>query len=334
MDLKQPWMLYVLIPLVLLALVVFSLDLFGRRRGVGPNPHRLAHSDRVRRLPRFQAVARREVIIAELLTVGAVLTCFGAILLAARPQSTTVSQESQANRDIVLCLDASSSMFDENVEVLESYGEIAKNLDGERISLVIWSEAAVTVFPLTDDHRFIAEQLATAREAMASQDPAFVEGTYLGTRASAIGDGLVSCVDTFDLEDEDRGRAIVLASDNDPQGKPPIFSLPEASKYASDNDVRVYGIGSPDLEYDTAKREEFEKAVTDTGGTFDILGSDGSTDEIVDDIQELEATRIKEPPQIVVNERPAVPLTITGLGVLVLLSGWIWRAVIRLRGAR
>jgi len=320
MELKWPWML-ALAAVVVAALILFSL--WRSRRQALADPMLVAHSQRILRLPRFRALARRELLIAEWLTLAVLVTTVGAVLLAARPQHTTVSDESRANRDIVLCLDASSSMFDEDVEVLESYAEIAENLQGERISLVIWSEAAITVFPLTDDAPYIQEQLQDAADAIARQDPQFVLGTYLNERASAIGDGLVSCVDTFDKQDTERGRAIILASDNDPQGKPPVFSLPQASKYAQDHRVRVYGIGSPDLEYNDTARTEFEKAATDTGGTFTMMDDGDSTDEIAADIGELEARRIEQPPRIIVQEAPGTAMAITGIGVLMLLVGWV-----------
>lgn len=320
-EMKWPWLALALALVVLAALIAFSL--WHRRSKSGEDAYRLAHPTRITRLPRFTTLARRELFFAQWTTLAVLVTAAGAIWLAARPQATTVDQDSAANRDIVLCLDASSSMFDEDVEVLDAYAELAQTLDGERVSLVIWSEAAVTIFPLTDDQAFIQDQLAQARQAMSTQDPAFFEGTYLGKRASAIGDGWISCVDGFDHEDKDRGRAIVLASDNDPQGSAPLFSLDEAAAYAKKNDVRVYGIGSPDLQFDAVARDEFERTVAETGGTFSILGTDGSNEQIVDGIHELEAQRIEEPPQIVVAERPEPAIAMTGIGATMLAGGWL-----------
>lgn len=318
MDLKWPWMLALAV-IVVGALVAFSLWR-GRRSGPA-DPMLVAHSQRIARLPRFRALVRRELFWAQWLTVATVVAAAGAILLAARPQQTTVTDESRSNRDIVLCLDASASMFDEDAEVLDSYARIAQDLDGERISLVIWSENAIPVFPLTDDAPYIQDQLDQAALAMRRQDPDFVAGTFIDGPASAIGNGLVSCVDAFDHTDTSRGRAIILASDNDPLGKP-LYSLPEGAAYAKEHHVRVYGIGSPDLAWNTGAREEFERAVQETGGTFSMLGEE-STDEITSGIGELEADRIEQPPRITVQDRPAVAITITGLGVLMLLVGWV-----------
>lgn len=332
MDLKWPWVAVGLALVVVAALVAWSV-LAGRRRA-----HRdaalIAHSDRVRRLPRFRALARQQSLLATWQTLAVLVAAAGAILLAARPQATAVTQESHSTRDIVLCLDASASMFDEDVEVIDSFSDIVDELDGERISLVLWSNPAVTVFPLTDDYGYIQDQLREAAHAFAVQDPAYLAGTFLLSqrKASLIGDGIVSCVQRFDHTDQHRGRAVIVASDNDPQGGPPLYTLQQASRYAIDHDVKLYGIGSVDLRYEPDKRGAFEQAVTATGGTFSMLGEDGTTDTIVAGIRKLDAQRVTEPPQITEAERPMTAIAVTGAGVLMLALGWGVALVRRLGG--
>lgn len=331
MDLRWPWIAVALAVVLVAALIAWSL-LAGRRRTRGPAPL-IAHSDRVRRLPRFRALARQQSALAAWQTLAVVVAAAGAILLAARPQATAVTQESHSTRDIVLCLDASASMFDEDVQVVEAFSDIVHDLDGERISLVLWSDAAVTVFPLTDDYAFVQDQLREAARAFEVQDPDYIAGTYLGReRASLISDGIVSCVQRFDKTDEKRGRAVIVASDNDPQGGPAVYTLTEASKYASDRDVRLYGIGSSDLTYQPDKRRTFEQAVTATGGTFSLLGEDGTTDTVVKGIHQLESEKVTEPPRITRSERPVTAIGITGVGVLMLALGWGVALVRRLGG--
>lgn len=330
MDLKWPWLALALAALLVVALVALS-TWRGRRR----TPERallVAHSGRVRLLPRFRALARWELGLAQWQTFGVLVAAAGAILLAARPQATEVTDQSHADRDIVLCMDASASMFDEDVEVLSAYRQIVDKLHGDRISLVLWSDAAVTVFPLTDDYRFVEDQLDEATTAFERQDPDYLAGTYLGRRASVITDGLVSCTQRFDHAGEERGRAIILASDNDPQGAPPLFTWQEAAQAAIDKHIRVYGIGSLDLASEPDKRATFENAVKATGGGFWLLGQDGSVDDIVDSIDQLEAAKVAQPPKILTVERPGTAIAITGVGVLILVVGWLTTAVRRLAG--
>ncbi|MEX0426588.1 VWA domain-containing protein [Nocardioides sp. DS6] len=319
-GLRWPWLAVVLAVLVVAALVVWSC---WRGRSRTPREAMLvAHSERIRGLARFRTLARQQSWLATWQTVAVLVAAAGAILLAARPQATAVTERSLANRDVVLCLDASTSMFDEDVQVLDAFGQIVDGLRGERVSLVLWSDAAVTVFPLTDDYAFVKRQLAEASDAFARQDFDYLAGTFLGRRASIITDGIVSCTQRFDHADQKRGRAVIVASDNDPQGGAPIFTWPEVSAYARDHDVRLYGIGSLDLAPGGSRRDEFANAMTSTGGTFALLGEDGSVDRIVTSIEQLEAARVRQPPEITVDERPGAAIAVTGLGVLMLLGGW------------
>ncbi|MEP9382651.1 VWA domain-containing protein [Nocardioides cheoyonin] len=320
MDLKWPWLGLGLAALVVAALVAWSV--VRSRRRTPADALLVAHSDRIRILDRFRALARREVLLARWMTVAVLVAATGAVWLAARPQATAVSERSHATRDVVLCMDASTSMFDEDAEVLDAYTNIVDQLRGERISLVLWSDAAVTVFPLTDDYDFVREQLRKAADAFSMQDLDYMAGTFLGRRASIITDGIVSCTQRFDHAGEDRGRAVIVASDNDPQGGAPIFSWKDVATYAKKHDVRLYGIGSLDLAAEPQARAEFEDAMRATGGTFSLLGEDGSTESIVAGIDALESERVQEPPQLSVEEKPGAAIAVTGVGVLMLLFGW------------
>jgi len=331
-DLRWPWLAGLLAAVVVAALVASS---WWRGRDRGPRDAVLvAHSERVRGLARFRALAREQSRLATWQTVAVLVAAAGAILVAARPQAITVTENSLANRDVVLCLDASTSMFDEDVQVLDAFDQIVDGLRGERVSLVLWSDAAVTVFPLTDDYAFIKRQLHEASDAFAEQDIDYLAGTFLGRRASIITDGIVSCTQRFDHPEQQRGRAVIVASDNDPQGGPPLFSWSEVSTYAIDHRVRLYGIGSQDLATEPGAREQFSHAMTSTGGTFSLLGSSGSVESIVSGIEQLEAARVRQPPQITVADRPGAAIAVTAVGVAMLLAGWGFAFVRRLGGRR
>lgn len=70
-------------------------------------------------------------------------------------------------------------------------------------------------------------------------------GTMNGVGASLIGDGLASCVMRFDHADEQRARSIILATDNELNGSPPIVSLKEAADYSASKKIRIYTINPP-----------------------------------------------------------------------------------------
>ncbi|WP_067439684.1 VWA domain-containing protein [Nocardioides jensenii] len=323
MELKWTWLVIALAVIVVVWLVVWFFPTPFRRSP--RNAVLVAHAQRLRGIPRFRVLARRREL-EMLARVFAVLFLIGgSILLAGRLTSVKTHQEEVRNRDIMLCLDVSGSMVDYDEELAREFSKIVEGLNGERIGLTIWSGVAVTVFPLTDDYDFVVEQLDLAAEKFASYDYNYSAGTYIGDdKGSLISDGLVSCVDRFDRPDQERGRAVVLASDNDPQGKP-VFTLPESSDYAAENDVVVYGLGTREMSYRESAVQEFEAAAENTGGTFQLMGSDGSTGSIVEGINDLETARSKEPPRVTVIDRPALGAGLTSAGVLLVVIAGVRR---------
>ena len=220
---KWPWLVPVLVLLVVVLMVWWAR---GRGRRTTAGASYVAHAARLRALPRYQALVRRQVAIGACLTVAALLACAGAIVLGGRIQERQTLTQNDRSRDIILCLDASGSMAEVDAEVLREFRTIVSGLRGERVGLTIWSGVAITIFPLTDDYDFVLDQLTEAEDAFGTggvytDDYAiYTAGTVIDWEVqSQLGDGLASCVQRFDHRDQDRSRAIVLASDNEPIGE-------------------------------------------------------------------------------------------------------------------
>lgn len=325
-HLHWPWMVVVLAVVVVALLVVWSRE--WRRRPPRSAAY-VAHTARLRSLPRFRALARRRVILGAALTLTALVACTGAIVLAGRIQETRTTDRDESSRDIMLCLDSSGSMLDIDQEVLDQFQQIVAGLNGDRIGLTIWSGAAVTIFPLTDDYAFVQQQLQQAQAAFqltggySDAYLKFTEGTVInGKGASQAGDGLASCVQRFDRSSEQRSRAIVLATDNQPVGKG-VFTLGQAAAYAREHHVVVHGIAAPTTSLRPPALDEYRKAVLATGGTFSLLGQDGSVATVVDSIERLEAKRIKKPPLVQTVDTPHLGTVIAGIGVGLLVVVWL-----------
>ncbi|WGY03270.1 VWA domain-containing protein [Nocardioides sp. QY071] len=331
---RWPWLALALGALVLLLLVLW---LRPWRRPSRAGASYVAHAARLQSLPRFHALVRRQVAFGACLTLAALVACTGAVVLAGRLQQRQTMSQEDRTRDIVLCLDASGSMAEVDAEVLREFRTIISGLRGERIGLTIWSGAAITVFPLTDDYTFVLEQLNAAEKAFASGDvysdeyAVFTAGTVLDWDIqSQMGDGLASCVQRFDRNDEDRSRAVVLASDNEPIGAG-IFSVPDAAAYAREKKVVVHGIAAPATAERPDAVQQFETAVTSTGGTFSMLGADGSAKAVIDAIAALDAKPIKRPPLVQVLDRPHLGTVIVGVGLAGLVVLWAVQGVLVLR---
>lgn len=325
---RWPWLMVGLLWLVVVLLgASLAWWLLARRRPSGDVAW-AAHTERLRRLPRFRALVRRRTALGAALVLAALVACSGAVLLAGRWSERRTTEPSEANRDIMLCLDASGSMAPIDADVVAQFREIVAGLEGERIGLTIWNGVAITVFPLTDDYAFAQEQLGIAQTAFADaavlgptyED--FVAGTVVEPDvASQLADGLVSCVQRFDRSDEERSRAVVLASDNQPYGRG-VYTFAEATDYAVERDVVVHGVAAPFIVERAYADAEFRQQVERTGGTYSTVGADGGAEEIVAAIDALEASRIEQPPVVQILDQPRAGIVVTGVGVAMLLVVW------------
>ncbi|MDT0201113.1 hypothetical protein [Nocardioides sp. AE5] len=323
MELKWTWLVIVLVVVTIAWILLWSFPSPLNRAPRNALP--VAHAARLRRIPRYRTLAARRRVEMALRVAAVLVLIAGCILLSGRLVETKTHQAENTNRDIMLCLDVSGSMIDYDAQVVEEFQRITEGLEGERIGLTIWSGVAVTVFPLTDDYEFIVDQLDLATEKFNSYDYNYVAGTYLGDeRASLVSDGLVSCVERFDRPDEERGRAVVLASDNDPQGEP-IYTFDEAAQYAADRNVVVHGLGTPEMDYLPGSVEEFERAMKTTKGTFSVFGEDGTAASIVDQINTLEQARSKQPARTTILDRPGLGAALMGAGLLLVVAAGVRR---------
>jgi hypothetical protein len=261
----------------------------------------------------------RALIGAEL----AVLSVVGlaAAFLAMRPLTELTRERTTLNRDVMLCLDVSGSMKELDESILRQFIDIAAGLPGDRIGLTIWNGAAITVFPLTDDSRYVEATLEFAVDQLNRGARSFVLGTEVGG-SSLIGDGLASCLLRFDRLDENRARSIVFATDNALAGDP-LVSLQSAAAMARARDIRVYSVAPAN--YITAHdAAALEAAVTLTGGVYLTTDDDKVVDHVIARITEAEATHLEQPPEVVRDDRPATwaAIALGGVGLLGVVS---WR---------
>ena len=241
------WLFIVLVVIAVAAIIaVFIID---RRSGLGPStgapkrsrlswsrrgseqvielPRRLANSASLFQLPAVRKRIRAQRWLHALLAVLLVSGLVSAAAIAGRPVRVTERSDALANRDIVLCLDVSTSMVRIDSSVLTTFSEILEDFDGERVGIVAWNSAAQTIVPLTDDYELLRDQLSELGDVL-DIDPENVtykqqlayQEAFGGTVNSSIngsslaGDGLASCAQAFDNQGLERSRSIILATDN------------------------------------------------------------------------------------------------------------------------
>ena len=100
--------------------------------------------------------------------------------------------------------------------------------------------------PLTDDYDFVSDQLRRAQRSLTivdGKDP--FSGRHLnGAGSSLIGDGLATCVRSFDHPELQRARSVILASDNEAAGRS-LFTLPEGGQRPGPG-IQLYGMNPSD----------------------------------------------------------------------------------------
>ncbi|HLV03749.1 MAG TPA: hypothetical protein VKY79_04115 [Actinomycetaceae bacterium] len=142
----------------------------------------------------------------------------------------------------------------------------------------------------------------------------FVTGTLsLDQDASSlVGDGLSSCAFSFDAEETDRSRSIILATDNQVIGEP-IYSLQEAVDVTADRGIGLYGLFI--ASGDAYSADAYEQAITNRGGAFYYADDPSAIDAIIDSITSEQAQTLEATHEVVIIERPEAVLWIAVIGV-------------------
>jgi len=316
MALRQPW----IIPWAIAgALVIAGVVWWALRRRRPPISVPMANTEVLTDLPEYAHALWWHRLTTVLYAASAAVVALLALVGAARPVATTVINPEKSNRDVVLCLDVSGSMIDADAEVAKTFRTLAREFKGERLSLVIFNSSAVPVFPLTDDYAFVDEQLREAQRAFEGRtDMDFYAGTLNGQGSSLIGDGLATCVRSFDHTDLTRARSVILATDNFAAGKS-IFSLPEAGDLARAAGVQIYGL-NPSHEPGRAPSTEMRTVAESSGGLYYPLTSVDAVGRIVSAVTAREAARIPGAPITLVHDQPASWITWAAGGSLALLA--------------
>lgn len=314
--------------LVWLAVIAVGLRVFLRRRPqrpVGPDAIRVANSRRWKSLPRYRTLATAWLRRALIQLVGLGLIATGGILLTTRLATASQLPAREHNRDIVLCLDVSGSMTSVDQAIMQTFVEIAGQLRGERIGLVIWDSSAVSIFPLTSDYAYVQAQLTEGISALANYANPWDEGVNEGSGSSLIGDGLASCAQRFDRLPTDpddpveRSRTIILATDNSLAGDP-IYTLAQAADQVVKNKIRVYALSPSGYGDDFT---ELSAQAQRTGGRAYDLSTGAPTEQVVRMINTTEAQELAGSARLVVHDEPlpAEVLIIVGLA-LIIGAGW------------
>ena len=324
MELKYATALYVCAGVAALFLILTFITIKMKKKYKGGKKAILP--DYLKKLPAYKSRVVWYNILKYVLIVLIISSLLLSGFLMARPFKTETKEIETYNRDIILCMDISTTCDELNAVLIDKWMDVVEELDGERIGIVIFNTSPVLLCPLTDDYEYILEVLEKVKEGLEMridytngkiifsdrlyEAEAYIQNGTLVDNAergsSIIGDGLAAaCLDFYDVEEKpDRTRVIILSTDNELLGEE-IITLPEAGQMCQDRDIIVFGVGTEKMA--SHDRQMMKEVVEGTGGTFYYGEDDDIVEDIVADIRAQIATLDETKYEIVETELPETP---------------------------
>lgn len=320
MELRFHFMIYIAIALAVLAFLFLAI--FRPKKKGYENGKKIAGLEYLSQSKffKFKKIIFRvfSIICLASLIASMVFCC----LLISRPYYLDEYKEEKYSRDIILCMDISTSVDELNSSLMKSLKSTVKDLEGERIGVVIFNTTPVVLCPLTDDYEYVLDVLDKVEDGLnvrsnyynmffdyfSDDDYAKYEyidsGTLINNEirgSSLIGDGLASAAYCFSDDDPDRSKIIIFSTDNALEGTP-LVTTQEACDICTKKNVVVYGVGTYWMEDDD--EEAMKNAVESTGGKYYREDYSGSMKQIVSDIEEMSGSLISSSKGVREIEKP------------------------------
>ncbi len=315
MEMRFPWAIYVGLGVCLLG---FVATIFWRAKYKGGR--KVANAELVKAMPEFKSLFTKYKIYSVILIIAVIGSILACSFLIARPSEVKIVTREISNRDIYLCLDISTSMDELNLELCEELKDFIDNLHGERIGITIFNAKSVLLVPLTTDYAYLQEIIDTLHAAIEQNtdaifysdidDMELYEFQFAGTLSeygsSLIGDGLASCLYSFnDLhENPERARLIVFLTDNDLAGEP-LVTVEEACTLCKANNVKVFAL-APRFIVD---EDVFEEAIESTDGAYFNYRDKHAMDDLLEAVESTDKSATTTT-AMSVEELPQVPFAI------------------------
>lgn len=297
-KLLEPYHLYLKYPqflwlLLLLPLLIWVFTLINKKRA---GTWRISTTDSLK-----NATLSGKVTLRPVMNILRTLAFVCIIIALARPQSTNVSESIDSNGiDIVLSIDISGSMLAEDFQPnrMEAAKKTAERFvaarPNDRIGIVIFAGESFTMCPITIDHKVVQEQLEGIKSGLLQ------DGT-------AIGMGLATAVDKL-RNAKGKSRVIILMTDG--VNNTGLIDPQTALEIAKTYNVRVYTIGigtrgqalypvqtgaGTQKQMMPVEIDEglLKKIATQTGGKYFRATDNHSLQNIYDEINRLEKTKVE-----------------------------------------
>ena len=325
---------------------------------------RAANTRRLKEHPLYKRKMLEARIFRILTVAGMIIALVAAVFLTSRPYRSERVQDTVSRRDILLCVDSSSSNYSGVKELVQEFREIAAGLDGDRIGISLFNTSSIQYVPMTDDYEFALRRLDALEDYLAAQEEfmtdyaqkydsvyeipdsergryeelnrimaSFDSGVTAGYElkgTSAIGEGLASCLFSFpELADEERTRIIIFVTDNRPELlDAPLVTLMDAAEMCAFDKVKVLGI-CPVSDAGGGNVSEMREAAELTDGKFYEPGTALTAQMILDDIKAIENRETRTTTATVESDAPQFWFIILAAGFAVIAATTIYILVKR-----
>lgn len=161
------------------------------------------------------------------------------IIAVARPQiGVRETKDTQQGIEAMIAVDISNSMLAEDVapcrldRAKQMISKLVDNMSNDRVGLVIFAGESFVQLPITSDY-------SSAKMFLGMISPELIR-----MQGTAIGAALDMCVEGFDDELSDAGRAIIIITDGENHEDDAVEAAQRA--HAAGIHVIVVGIGTPE----------------------------------------------------------------------------------------
>lgn len=295
-------------------IISFVMILFWRKRKKYKKGVLVANSSYLKKTKYFKTMLLKYRFYNVIIRVLCIVLIFLCAVLSARIFHEDKFEERHDNRDIILCMDVSGSVYDLNSSIANSLYDIVGSLKDERFGITIFDNSAIQLVPLTNDYMYAQSVLKQVSEAFGGRQISFrgslennrmrqliTEGTRMGVGSSLIGDGLASCALSF-KDDPDRTKILILTTDNEVWGNQ-IMTVGESAQFCKENNIKIYSVGT--IEISEQNKKGLVNAANVTGGEYYDF-KNLSTTEIVSKISALNKSSIVTKSYVMSKDFPEI----------------------------
>lgn len=325
MELTYPFIIYISIPIIILLIIIKPKKIDTYSGG-----HKLANTKYIKEIPYYKELVKKYKIILYSLQGICLVGIILSLILLSRLVSIEQITPKEYSRDILLCMDVSSSVSSLNKQLVINLKDTVKDLNNERVGISIFNTSSVLLVPLTDDYDYVIDRLDTLAKSFDAYDidnnydseerinnlEYLENGTLVGyeTRGSSlVGDGLASCIYSFSKLEEDRTRIIIFSTDNEVAGNE-IVTLDKAASISKSNNIPVFSIGTSLMK--SKEEAELKAASEKTGGAYYVSNNDTNVSNIVNSIEQEGKKLVEKQEETRKTDKPQVPFIILVFSII------------------